>query len=181
MKSIVLEWLSLSSEAQAAWVQAVFSVVAILIAVAIPAVQHLRDRAHRRLLELREAKALAIMLIPNLTTWIENISAYRRIVDNHLSANFPGSVDWGSIQEALRLGEQGMLLAPKTHLMGAVASDAQSFFYFLAAARQLASGRVKFHQDRDRELSHLSKINDLMERAEKSALKAREAAHKLFS
>ncbi len=128
-----------------------------------------------------EAKSLAIMLIPNLTTWIDNIASYRRLVRSHLDAYFPGGIDWSSIQEALRLGEQGMLLAPKTHLMGPVAPDAQKFFYYLAAARQLASGRSKGAVKREDERGLLIEVDGLMEKAVASATKARQSAHNLFS
>jgi len=181
MDGVVSGWLSLPPEAQAAWAQAVLSVLAIGVAVAIPAFQHLRDRRERKAQELREAKSLAIMLIPNLTTWIDNISTYRRLVKSHLEAYFPGAIDWSSIQEALRLGEQGQLLAPKTHLMGDVAPDAQDFFYCLAAARQLASGRPKGAVKREEEQAILLSVDRLMERAEQSAMKARDAAHRMFA
>lgn len=180
MDEILIGWRSLPAEAQAAWAQAVLSVLAIGVAVAIPGFQHLLDRRERKVQELKEAKALGIMLIPNLTTWIENISSYRRLVKSHVEAYFPGGIDWSSVQEALRLGEQGMLLAPKTHLMGPVAQDAQDFFYYLAAARQLASNRPKGSARRDEEMALLIEVDALMEKAIAAAVRARLAAHDLF-
>lgn len=181
MGEIMLGWWSLPAEAQAAWAQAVLSVLAIGVAIAIPGFQHLRDRRERKAQEMREAKSLAIMLIPNLTTWIDNISSYRRLVRSHLEAYFPGGIDWSSIEEALTLGEQGMLLAPKAHLMGRVAPDAQKFFYYLAAARQLASGRPKRAIKREDERGLLIEVDALMEKAVVSATKARQSAHDLFN
>lgn len=181
MDEVLSGWRSLPAEAQAAWAQAILSVLAIGVAIAIPGFQHLRERRERKAQEAREARALGIMLIPNLTTWIENISSYRRLIRSHLDAYFPGGIEWSSIQEALRLGEQGMLLAPKSHLMGPVAPDAQKFFYYLAAGRQLASGRPKRGVKRDEERVLLIAVDELMEKAEKSAVKARQAAHDLFN
>lgn len=180
MDCSAIGWCSLPLEAQAAWAQAVFSVVGIGVAIAIPAAQHVRDRRDRVLQEIREAKALALLLIPTLSAWIENIASYQRIVRQHLDAHFPGSVDWTSVADAMTLGEQGKLLAPKSHLMGPVAHDAQQFFYHLACARQMARDYGSEHAPRDKDSERIAAISDVIGKARHSALRAREAAHRLF-
>lgn len=181
MECSVIGWCSLPLEAQAAWAQAVFSVIGIGVAIAIPAAQHVRDRRDRILQETKEAKALALLLIPTLNTWIENIANYQRIVRQHLDAHFPGSVDWTSVADAMVLGEQGKLLAPKSHLMGPVAHDAQQFFYFLACARQMAIDYGAERANRDKDGAHIASITEEIDKARQAALRAREAAHRLFN
>lgn len=180
MECNLIGWCSLPLEAQAAWVQAVFSIVGIGVAIAIPGIQHLRDRRDKELQEIKEAKALALLLLPTLDTWIENISSYQHVVRQHLDAHFPGSIDWSSVANALVLGEQGKILAPKSHLMGPVAHDAQQFFYLLACARQIALYRGSKRSGRDEDRTHIESVTEMIEKAKLAALRAQDAAHHLF-
>lgn len=178
---MILEYLgSLPAEAQAAWAQAFFSVLGIAVAIAIPAAQHIRDRRERQVRETREARAIALLLLPTLSIWIDKISGYERVVDHHLNAHFPGRVDWRSIADALVLGEQGKLLAPKTHLMGEVAEDAQSFFYHLATAQQAATERASIAAESRNERREVEKLSCLLVSARGAAVTAREKLHGLL-
>lgn len=61
-------WCALGAEAQAAWVQAIGSVVAIALAVAVPAYQHWSaTRKERRQLDLR-ARSLGLAILADLET-----------------------------------------------------------------------------------------------------------------
>ena len=172
---------SLPPEAQAAWIQAVFSIVGIGVAIAIPAIQHLRDRREREARELREARALALLLLPTLNVWLENIEDFQKRLRHHLDTHFPGAVDWGSVAEAVTLGEQGKGLAPKSHLMGPVARHAQQFFYSLASAQQLAQGFRNSRTTREDEAPRVNAVYEALESARKAALEARDAAHRLYN
>lgn len=180
MSHLFNDWAALPAEAQAAWVQAIFSVLGIGVAIAIPALQHLKDRRDRIQRELREARALALLLIPTLNAWIDNLSTFQKQVNQHLDAHFAVGVDWKSIADALMLGEQGKLIAPKSHLLGPISADAQRFFHHLATAQQAARNNSSESRSRslDRELVEV--VGDLLEKARESAILARTASHKLF-
>lgn len=60
-------WCALDGEAQAAWTQAVLSVLAIVVAVLIPLRQHKSDRAERGRDRLARQKAMALAVLPALT------------------------------------------------------------------------------------------------------------------
>lgn len=177
MAGLFESWSSLPSESQAAWVQAIFSVIGIVIAVAIPAAQHLRDMRDRKRSELREAKALALLLLPTLSIWIDRLSGYQRLLGQHLQAHFPGVVDWASISDALVLGEQGKLLATKTHLMGPVADDVQKFFYYLASAQQLSTDETSKRYAPESRIESVAKLDQLLQKTVESAVASREKVH----
>jgi len=62
-------WCEMRPEVQAAWVQAVGSIVAILMAVAIPAVQHLLAANVRASERADRARSLGLLLLPYIRTF----------------------------------------------------------------------------------------------------------------
>ena len=69
-------WCQLSLEAQAAWVQAIGSIVAIAVAIAVPAVQRRSERRDVRESERLKARALAAVLRAPLEQWLSSFGHF---------------------------------------------------------------------------------------------------------
>jgi hypothetical protein len=69
--SICAWWSQLSSSEKAAWLQAIFSIVAIVVAIAVPAAQHRTERQAADAKDQRKARALGILLRAPLEQWLE--------------------------------------------------------------------------------------------------------------
>lgn len=180
MDCSLVGWCSLPLEAQAAWVQAVFSIVAIGVAIAIPAVQHYRDRKAKHADEIKQARALALMLIPILNFWIDNLRSGIQSIRRQIDGNVPAAIDWRMVRNSLQLGKQSQKLAPLSHQMGPMAKDAQQFFYLLAKTQERVRGLENLRFNAETQRGHGQQIVEMLEATQAAASRALAAAHSLF-
>jgi len=177
----VVGWCALRPEVQAAWVQAIFSVVGIGVAIAIPAIQHRRDRRAKAAQELKQARALSLSLMPVLNYWIGALCYYEGRLNRLLELDHPSATSWRPIADGLQLGRQGNRLVTQTHRMGSASSNAQKFFYKIAVAHEIARNnarsRVSPEQDRPRAQELLRVLGE----ARHAAFQTRDAAHRMLS
>lgn len=115
---------SLSSSEQAAWVQAIFSVAAILVAIAIPYCSERSRRKREDLANMRKARSYALVLLDETRSLLNSVVQARiasndELGDEHLpEINENLNVPQGLKQLAIQLHELG---AAGLHLQDAIA------------------------------------------------------------
>jgi len=181
MSCSIVGWCALPLEAQAAWLQAVFSVMGIGVAIAIPAFHHFRDRREKVEQEVKRSRALALLLIPTLNAWIDSLDGVTGRLHEAVDASAPRTVPWRDIAPRLVLGKQGKQLATQTHLMGSAAIPAQNFFYRIAVAHEIARNCAREESTAEQDLPRATELLRVLEEARRAAYATRDAAHRLLT
>lgn len=81
----------LKPEVQAAWVQAVFSVIGIVVAILVPWLLRLAEQKERRRRDADVSRDLALLLLPSVRRWREQLSSSPDPGERLLGAEFNGS------------------------------------------------------------------------------------------
>lgn len=128
-----ISWCMLQPAEQAAWFQGVASVIAIGIAVAVPAFQHFRDRKKKANDDAARARSLAMSLL-------SDFQAVANRLNKVWSCEHQDSIPRGSAigpftREALYPPDKLAALSDRLHELGPAGAAAQRCVYHLCMAR----------------------------------------------
>ena len=142
--------LTLTSEQWAAWVQAIGSITAILIAVAVPATQHYVSEREKRSEKADRARSLGLLLLPHITKFGENINAVWSFEhpDDDVEALGDSVCAAGPITlGSLEVPEHIVARIHELHELGAAAAGLQRAIFNVTSALELVGYANVFRRD----------------------------------
>ncbi len=124
-------WCALDASQQASWIQAVGSIAAILVAVAVPAWQRSQQRSDEKRKELRESKSLASALLDTVARYREYADLFQR----QLTAAIESADD--GFQNKLFVPSELQDARRELHLLGAPGGNLLRALYYTARINEL--------------------------------------------
>lgn len=133
MECKFISWCMLQPAEQAAWFQGIASVIAIGIAIAVPAFQHFRDRKRKANDDTARARSLAMSLLSDfqaVANRLNKVWSYE-----HQDSIPKGSAIGPYTREALYPPDKLAALSDRLHELGPAGAAAQRCVYHLGMAR----------------------------------------------
>jgi hypothetical protein len=123
-----IAWCDLRQEAQAAWVQAVASIVALGIAVGVPMYQAWSARRRRAAEDVAKARSLALTLLPAIHELGERLNLVWATFDETINEPDP------SVRQALSVPLTLRANSDRLHELGPAGAAAQQLLYLVQRA-----------------------------------------------
>lgn len=139
MDCSVVGWCALPLDAQAAWIQAIFSIIGIGVAIAIPAAQHYLDRRDR----IEQSELVSRSMAMALFADFQVISARLNKVWSHEHQDSFEGIDSPPLgaftQTALELPPHLLAMSDRLHELGPASAFAQKCVYCITRAREFVT------------------------------------------